>query len=73
MDAEWIIAGLESMGRGELIRLELALERRLQELGKEPKKGSVPMSGVVEYRSYADGMLQAEIRRYVRKDGSMRE
>ena len=41
--------------------------------GRDGGGGEQPVSGVVEYRSHADGTLQAEIRRYYRKDGSARE
>lgn len=66
---EQVIAGLKDLDRAELERLEEALERRLRELRQE----SPAVSGVLEYRPYADGTLQAEIRRYVRKDGSAKE
>jgi hypothetical protein len=69
MDVEQMIAGLEDLDRAELERLKEALDRRLQKLRKE----SPAVSGVLEYRPYADGTLQAEIRRYVRKDGSAKE
>ncbi len=69
MDVEQVIAGLEDLDRAELERLEEALDRRLRKLRQE----SPSVSGVLEYRPYADGTLQAEIRRYVRKDGSAKE
>ena len=69
MDVEQVIAGLEDLDRAELERLEEALDRRLRKLRQE----GPAVSGVLEYRPYADGTLQAEIRRYVRKDGSARE
>jgi len=37
------------------------------------KESRKTVSGVVEYRPHADGTLQAEIRRYHRKDGSVKE
>ena len=69
MDVEQVIAGLEDLDRAELERLEEALDCRLRKLRQE----SPAVSGVLEYRPYADGTLQAEIRRYVRKDGSAKE
>ena len=69
MDVEQVIAGLEDLDRAELERLEEALDRRLRKLRQE----GPAVSGVLEYRPYADGTLQAEIRRYVRKDGSAKE
>jgi hypothetical protein len=69
MDVEQVIAGLEDFDRAELERLEEALECRLRKLRQERPA----VSGVLEYRPYADGTLQAEIRRYVRKDGSAKE
>ena len=62
------------MGRVDtagLPRVEKALERRRRELGVAGSAGGA--SRVVEYRSYADGMLQAEVRVARRKDGSERE
>ena len=69
MDVERVIAGLEDLDRAELERLEEALDRRLRKLRQE----SPAVSEVLEYRPYADGTLQADIRRYVRKDGSAKE
>jgi hypothetical protein len=69
MDVEQMIAGLEDLDRAELERLEEVLDRRLRKLRQE----SPAVSGVLEYRPYADGTLQAEVRRYVRKDGSVKE
>jgi hypothetical protein len=69
MDVEQVIAGLKDLDRAELERLEEALDCRLRRLRQERPA----VSGVLEYRPYADGTLQAEIRRYVRKDGSAKE
>ncbi len=69
MDVEQMISELENLDRAELERLEEALDRRLRKLRQE----SPAVSGVLEYRPYADGTLQAEVRRYVRKDGSVKE
>ncbi|BBL79290.1 hypothetical protein RxyAA322_11440 [Rubrobacter xylanophilus] len=75
MDVEAIIFGLERLARGQLERVEAALKRRLRELGAEGTVGSggQPVSGVMEYRPHADGMLQAEVRYHVRKDGSVKK
>ena len=69
MDLERMIVGLKDLDRDGLVRLREVLDRRLRELGEE----SPPVSGVLEYRPYADGTLQAEVRRYYRKDGSVKE
>jgi hypothetical protein len=75
MDVEAMISHLEDLDRGELVRLSEALAKRLRELGGEPSEGGErkPVSDVVEYRPHADGYLQAEVRRYFRKDGSAKE
>ena len=73
MNVEELIKGLKDLDRSELARLEEALRRRLLALGAEGGGGEQPVSGVVEYRPHADGTLQAEVRRYYRKDGSARE
>jgi hypothetical protein len=73
VDVDELIESLEYLDRSELARLEEALRRRLRDLGADGEGGEQPVSGVVEYRPHADGMLQAEIRRYYRKDGSARE
>lgn len=76
MKVEEMILELQGFNRAELTRLETALRSRLREFGnKTAKEGGEeqPGSSVVEYRSYADGMLQAEVRRYFRKDGSAKE
>ena len=71
-----MISELKGFNRAELTRLETALRNKLREFENEvAKEGGErqPASSVVEYRPYADGMLQAEMRRYVRKDGSAKE
>lgn len=75
MDVQEMIAGLKDLDRGDLTRLREALGRLLRELGDEaPEEGGrTPVSDVLEYRPHADGYLQFEVRRYVRKDGSMKE
>jgi hypothetical protein len=73
VDVDQMIERLKSLDRSELARLEEALKRRLREVGGDSESGEQPVSGVVEYRPYADGTLQAEIRRYYRKDGSVKE
>lgn len=75
MRLEEIIEQIKSMDRGELKRLEEALRRRWRELGDRPtgEGGRTPVSDVLEYRPHADGYLQYEVRRYRRKDGSVKE
>jgi hypothetical protein len=75
VDLERMIAGLKDLDREELVCLREEFESRLRELGAgEPgKDGGPAVSGVLEYRPHADGTLQAEVRRYVRKDGTVRE
>jgi hypothetical protein len=70
---EEIIEKVKSMDRGELERVEEALGRRRRELGEVPGEKRTPVSDVLEYRPHADGYLQYEVRRYRRKDGSMKE
>jgi len=64
-----IIGAVQSMSRAELTEVERAVARRRAQLEGEgdAEPGS---TRVVEYRPYADGMLQAEERAYTRKDGS---
>lgn len=69
VDLERMLSGLKDLDRDDLICLRDNLDGRLRELGEE----SPPVSGVLEYRPYADGTLQAEVRRYYRKDGSVKE
>lgn len=75
MGLEEIIEQIESMDRGELERLQEALRRRRRDLGEEGPEGDerTPVSDVKEYRPHADGYLQFEVRRYRRKDGSLKE
>ena len=75
MDVEEIISALKHLDQPQLARVETALKRRLRVVGADwPSAGeSRPVSGVVEYRPHAEGMLQKEVRRYYRKDGSVKE
>jgi hypothetical protein len=73
LDIDEVIEGINGLDRSELARLQEALKRRLGELGADGRGGEQPVSGVVEYRPHADGTLQAEIRRYYRKDGTAKE
>ncbi len=60
----------------EIARAEAALEKRRRELGLGAGgEGAVApaLSDVVERRTHADGLLQAEVRRQRRKDGSYGE
>jgi hypothetical protein len=71
-----MILGLEKLGPDEFMRLDEALHRRMQALGaSDPRRENreLPVSGVIEYRPHADSTLQAEIRRYCRKDGRAKE
>ena len=68
---------LDAVGRQQLACVEAALGRRLRGLTadapiSETDEGR-PVSGVVEYRPYADGTLQKEVRRYYRRDGTPKE
>jgi hypothetical protein len=63
-----MIAGLKELDREALVRLREEIDLQLRNLGE-----GKAVSGVVEYRPYADGTLQAEVRRYYRKDGSVKE
>lgn len=69
LDLERMIEGLKHLDAKDLARLRDEASLRLQEIGEEQS----PVSGVLEYRPYADGTLQAEVRRYYRKDGSVKE
>lgn len=75
MDVEEMIGGLKELDLEELTRLDEALHQQMRELGADPRKedGEQPLSGVLEYRPHADGTLQAEVRYYVRKDGTAKE
>lgn len=68
MDLKRMISGLGDLDPSELERLQESLGLRLREIG-----AGRSVSGVREYRAHGDGMLQAEVRRYYRKDGSVRE
>ncbi len=65
------------MGRvdaGGIPRVEEALKRRRRELGLGEKgEQATALSDVVERRTHADGLLQAEVRRQRRKDGTYGE
>ncbi|AHY47304.1 Hypothetical Protein RradSPS_2021 [Rubrobacter radiotolerans] len=67
MDLEGMIAELENLNLADLERLARAVERRIRTVRGRP------VSGVLEYRPHADGTLQAEVRRYYRKDGQVKE
>ena len=55
-------------------RVEEALKRRRKELGLgEEGEQATALSDVVERRTHADGLLQAEVRRQRRKDGTYGE
>lgn len=69
MDLGRMIEGLKELDGEDLVRLRDEVCLRLREIGEEQS----PVSGVLEYRPHADGTLQAEVRRYYRKDGSVKE
>lgn len=69
LDLTRMIEGLKHLDVKDLVRLRDEVSLRLQEIGEEQS----PVSGVLEYRPYADGTLQAEVRRYYRKNGSVKE
>lgn len=73
MGLEEIIEKIKNMDREDLAHLEEVLRLRRREVGEEPEEKKTPISDVLEYRPHADGYLQYEVRRYRRKDGSMKE
>ncbi len=73
MDVQTVISSLESLDWEQLARVEAALKRRRKRLEANGLGGRAPVSDVLEYRPHADGYLQLEVRRYRRKDGSMKE
>ncbi len=77
-----LIRALPELTGAELSRLEAAVRRELElrraggdEVAPEKTDiaGGRERTQVLEYRPHADGHLQLELRRYVRKDGSTRE
>lgn len=69
MDVEGMISHLKDLDQEELARLDEAVKRQLREIGGR----GTPVSDVLDYRPHADGYLQLEVRRYIRKDGSVKE
>jgi hypothetical protein len=67
MHINTIVARIEQMNRGQLDRIQEAIDRRRQQLGERP------VSTVVERRNYRNGLLQLESRAYRRKDGGLTE
>ena len=80
---EEIIGRLPELTGAQLERLEDALRREHQrrtssvgggEDAPRVQDGAAPLvTEVLEYRPYEDGYLQLELRRYIRRDGSVRE
>jgi hypothetical protein len=80
---EEIIGRLSDLTGAQLGRLEDALrrerQRRASPAGRErdapclQEDAAPPVTEVLEYRPHADGYLQLELRRYIRRDGSARE
>jgi hypothetical protein len=62
-----IVSYVERMNIEELDQLQVAIDRRRQQLGDKP------VSTVVERRNYGSGILQLERRAYKRKDGGLTE
>lgn len=65
---EQMVVGLKDLDREEFLRFQEEIGQRLCGFDGEP-----PISGVVEYRPYADGMLQAEGCRYYCKNDTASE
>jgi hypothetical protein len=61
MDADTIIAALPTLDAGGLDRVRAAVEAMSRRAGG---------STVLERRNYRHGILQLEVRAYIRKDGS---
>jgi hypothetical protein len=55
------------------LRHRISDELTRRRAGGEPSPEAPPVSYVVEQRAHADGWLQAEMRGYVRKDGTRAE
>ncbi len=80
---EEIIARLPELTGAQLGRLEDEIRRERQRRassagGREDaprvqEDAAPPVTEVLEYRPHEDGYLQLELRRYVRRDGSVRE
>src|SRR5215212_6839437 len=80
---EEIIGRLPELTGAQLGRLEEELRRERQRRASSEGGGegapqihegtAPPVTEVLEYRPHEDGYLQLELRRYVRRDGSVRE
>jgi len=81
---EEMIGRLPELTGSQLGRLEEELRRELQRRASSAGDGgqdarrvqessAPPVTEVLEYRPYEDGYLQLELRRYIRRDGSVRE
>jgi hypothetical protein len=80
---EEIIGGLPELTESQLGRLEEEIrrerQRRASSAGGErdasclQEDAAPPVTEVLEYRPHEDGYLQLELRRYIRRDGSVRE
>jgi hypothetical protein len=80
---EEIIGRLPELTGAQLGRLEDALRRERQRRASSAGGGqdapriqegtAPPLTEVLEYRPHEDGYLQLELRRYIRRDGTVRE
>jgi hypothetical protein len=80
---EEIIRRLPELTRAQLGLLEDELRRERQrrassaggqqDASRIQERTALPVTEVLEYRPHEDGYLQLELRRYVRRDGSVRE
>ena len=80
---EDMIGRLPTLSESQLGRLEEELQRERQRRAFSEGGGegapqihestAPPVTEVLEYRPHEDGYLQLELRRYIRRDGSVRE
>ena len=80
---EEIIGRLPELTESQLARLEDEIRRERRRRASSAGGGedaphhqegaAPPLTEVLEYRPHEDGYLQLELRRYIRRDGSIRE
>jgi hypothetical protein len=80
---EEIIGRLPELTGAQIGRLEVELRRERQrrsssasgerDASRLQEDAAPPVTEVLEYRPHEDGYLQLELRRYIRRDGSVRE
>lgn len=68
-----MIDHLDELTPEELARLQAAIQSLMGRMSELEAPDGEPISEVVEYRAHEDGELQAEVRRYRRKDGTTSE